>query len=58
MERVEHLFQIVAKDHSRAPELKAELDRWKLYELYENRFLDLFDDQKRRPGGHMPGSQT
>jgi len=57
MERIEHMFQVVAKDHTRAPELKAELDRWKLYELYENRFLDLFDDRKKRPGPSVPGSQ-
>jgi proteasome assembly chaperone (PAC2) family protein len=48
MERIEHLFQAVEKDHSRAPELKAELDRWKLYELYENRFLDIFDEDKNK----------
>lgn len=48
MERIEQLFQMVEKDHSLAPELKKELDRWKLFELYENRFLDLFDAQKKR----------
>lgn len=48
MERIEHLFQAVERDHSRAPELKAELDRWNLYELYENRFLDIFDEDKKK----------
>jgi len=43
MERIERLFEIVEGDRSRAPELKAELDRWNLFELYENRFLDIFD---------------
>ena len=46
MERIEELFQKAAKDHSLAPQLKSELDRWNLYELYENRFLDLFEDEK------------
>jgi uncharacterized protein len=48
MERIERLFQVVEKDHARAPELKAELDRWKLFELYEDRFLDIFDNARRR----------
>lgn len=42
MRRIEQLFGEVAKDRERAPELKAELDRWGLYGLYEDRFLDLF----------------
>lgn len=46
MERIEKLFQLVAQDRARAPELKSELDRWNLYELYENRFLDLFDEDR------------
>lgn len=46
MERIEHLFQVAAKDRDRAGELKKELDRWKLFELYENRFLDIFKDMK------------
>jgi uncharacterized protein len=47
MERIERLFQVVERDRSRAPELKAELDRWNLFELYENRFLDLFGGEER-----------
>jgi len=42
MERIERLFGEVRADRSRAPLLKEELDRWGLYELYEDRFLDLF----------------
>lgn len=45
MDKIERLFQETALDRDKAPELKAELDRWKLYELYENRFLDLFRDK-------------
>lgn len=46
MERIEHLFQVATKDRERAAELKKELDRWKLFELYEDRFLDIFKDKK------------
>jgi uncharacterized protein len=47
MEKIEKLFQQAAEDHSLAPQLKEELDRWNLYELYENRFLDLFEDEQK-----------
>lgn len=43
MEKIEKMFQQALKDKRLAQELKKELDRWKLYELYENRFLDLFE---------------
>jgi len=43
--RIEDLFRAVEKDPSRALTLKRELDRWGLYEHFEDRFLDLF-----RPG--------
>jgi uncharacterized protein len=46
MEKIEKLFKKVKQDHSAAPELKRELDKWNLYKLYENRFLDLFEDGK------------
>ncbi len=46
MEKIEKLFDKVKLDHSAASELKRELDKWNLYTLYENRFLDLFDDDK------------
>ncbi len=44
--RVEELFAQAAADRSKAFELKAELDRLRLFTQYEDRFLDLF----RRPG--------
>ncbi|MCX7726516.1 MAG: PAC2 family protein [Chitinispirillaceae bacterium] len=44
MEKIEKLFQEAAKDREKAAELKKELDRWNLFELYENRFLDLFKE--------------
>ncbi|MCL2690315.1 MAG: PAC2 family protein [Chitinispirillia bacterium] len=43
MERIEKLFESAASDRAKAGELKKELDKWNLYELYENRFLDLFE---------------
>jgi predicted ATP-grasp superfamily ATP-dependent carboligase len=49
MEKIEKLFAKVGRDHSAAPELKRELDKWNLYKLYENRFLDLFEDGKDKP---------
>lgn len=44
MTRIEKLFREVSerKDKKRAMELKHELDKWGLYDVYENRFLDLF----------------
>lgn len=45
MEKIERLFEEVKRDKSQANKLKEELDRWKLYELYEHRFLDLFKDK-------------
>ncbi|NLE00874.1 MAG: hypothetical protein GX640_13485 [Fibrobacter sp.] len=46
MARIEKLFKELAKkkDKARAMELKAELDKWGLYDIYEARFLDLFKD--------------
>lgn len=43
MDRIERMFKSAALDHSKAQELKNELDRWGLYKLYEDRFLDLFE---------------
>lgn len=45
MDRIELLFTEAATNRDKATELKNELDRWKLFELYENRFLDLFKDR-------------
>lgn len=46
MEKVEKLFQESKQDRKKATELKKELDRWDLYKLYEDRFLDLFKTQQ------------
>jgi proteasome assembly chaperone (PAC2) family protein len=40
--RIESLFEIANGDRSRAFELKSELDRLGVFEVYEDRFLDLF----------------
>jgi len=50
LERVEKLFEEARGDREKAVLLKQELDRWGLYHLYEDRFLDLFDKQPRSPG--------
>jgi uncharacterized protein len=44
MEKVERLFREVkvGRSKDKASELKKELDRWGLYQLYEDRFLSLF----------------
>jgi hypothetical protein len=47
MEKIESLFVKAKTDRATAGELKLELDRWNLFELYENRFLDLFEDKER-----------
>jgi uncharacterized protein len=47
MERIEGLFQEAKADRAKAQELKKELDRWNLFELYEDRFLDLFKDDRK-----------
>jgi hypothetical protein len=41
-ENIEELFSRVARNHSLAPLLVAELRRWNVYEDYEDRFLTLF----------------
>jgi uncharacterized protein len=47
MEKIEKLFKKAAADRSAAQELKKELDKWNLFELYEDRFLDLFEDNSK-----------
>jgi predicted ATP-grasp superfamily ATP-dependent carboligase len=42
MEKIERLFQDAQGDRAKASALKRELDRWNVYELYEDRFLKLF----------------
>ncbi len=44
MEKIERLFQEARDNRQKAMELKSELDEWGLYELYEDRFLDLFKE--------------
>jgi hypothetical protein len=41
-ERIEGMFGAVAAGELEGAELKAELDRWGLFDEYEDRFLDLF----------------
>lgn len=43
---IDDLFKIAKKDLARAMELKKELDKWNVYDKYEDSFLDLF---KKRP---------
>ena len=40
--RIERLFEKACEDRSKAYELKGELDRLGVFDLYEDRFLDLF----------------
>jgi hypothetical protein len=40
--RIEELFAQAREDRSKAYELKSELDRFNVFQEYENRFLDLF----------------
>ncbi len=44
MEKIERLFKEAKLDRKKAVDLKSELDRWELYKLYEDRFLDLFKE--------------
>ena len=48
MEKIERLFEEIQQENSRgkAAQLKKELDRWNLYSLYEDRFLNLFRRDK------------
>jgi proteasome assembly chaperone (PAC2) family protein len=47
--RIEDLFRQARRDPSQAPVLKSELDRWGVYHLYEDRFLDLFRHGQNPP---------
>jgi proteasome assembly chaperone (PAC2) family protein len=42
--QIESLFEAARKDRARAYELKQELDRLRLFQEYEDRFLDLFKE--------------
>ena len=46
MEKIEKLFTEARQDKTKASTLKKELDRWDLYRLYEDRFLDLFKNNQ------------
>jgi len=46
MEKIERLFVEARQDKAKASTLKKELDRWDLYKLYEDRFLDLFKNNQ------------
>lgn len=46
MEKIEKLFTEARQDKAKAASLKKELDRWDLYKLYEDRFLDLFKNNQ------------
>ena len=50
LQRVEKLFEEASGDREKAVLLKQELDRWGLFHLYEDRFLDLFEKQRGSPG--------
>jgi uncharacterized protein len=42
IDKIEKLFEEAKSSRQKAVQLKEELDRWDLYPLYEDRFLDLF----------------
>jgi len=50
MARIEELFEEAQRDRAKAIILKQELDRWGLFHLYEDRFLDLFGKKQTGPG--------
>lgn len=56
MQKIEHLFLEVSKSikaqeaRETAARLKQELDRWRLYDFYEDRFLNLFREDPSRDG--------
>lgn len=46
MEKIGKLFREAKVDREKAYLLKEELDRWDLYKLYEDKFLDLFKENQ------------
>jgi hypothetical protein len=44
MDRIERMFKNAKQNKAKAQELKIELDKWGLYKFYEDRFLDLFEN--------------
>ncbi|MFC1674859.1 PAC2 family protein [Candidatus Omnitrophota bacterium] len=47
-EKIEGMFKEAGTDISKANELKSELDKWNVYNEYEDRFLDLFKKKQDR----------
>jgi len=45
-DKIEKMFHEAKADKSKAISLKKELDRWDLYKMYEDRFLDLFKENQ------------
>jgi predicted ATP-grasp superfamily ATP-dependent carboligase len=45
LDKIERFFREARNDREKAAILKEELDRWNLYKLYEDRFLNLFKEQ-------------
>lgn len=45
LDKIERLFREARQDREKAAVLKEELDRWNLYKLYEDRFLNLFREK-------------
>jgi predicted ATP-grasp superfamily ATP-dependent carboligase len=46
LDKIEGLFEQAGKDKKIAHKLKQELDRWDLFKVYEDRFLDLFRENQ------------
>jgi proteasome assembly chaperone (PAC2) family protein len=46
LDKIERLFEEAKQDKKMAHKLKEELDRWNLFKLYEDRFLDLFRENQ------------
>lgn len=46
VEKIERLFKEARADRAKAVNLKNELDRWDLYKAYEDRFLDIFNENQ------------
>ncbi len=47
-DRIESLFRLARRDLSRATDLKKELDKWNVYDQYEDTFLDLFKKSPKK----------
>lgn len=45
LDKIERLFREARQDREKGQLLKEELDRWNMYKLYEDRFLNLFKEK-------------